>query len=148
MSKTNNQPKWYDVPEDCNLQKQCCENFKSCNIQLFFKLYAYTCRIFISTTPSLDWSVPTNLAWVTASAMFSTVAGMDCRVGSRQKITWQLLVCVCVCVCVWEREKERERRQPERETKIAAATSCFLRFVNIILATVVYQKRKNKLSLI
>lgn len=41
-----------------------------------------TCRILNSTTPSEDWSVPTNLAWVTASAILWTVWGMDLCVGS------------------------------------------------------------------
>jgi preprotein translocase subunit SecG len=41
---------------------------------------------------------------------------------------------------------ERERETDRRETEIAAAILCFLWFVNIILATAVYQKRKKKLS--
>jgi hypothetical protein len=88
---------------------------------------------------------------VTASAMFSTVAGMDCRVGSRAENNMAI---TRVCVCERERERERERekeredRQTESETKIAEATFCFLWSVNIILAIVVYQNRKDKLSLI
>lgn len=47
-----------------------------------YSLTHLTCSIFISTTPSEEWSVPTNLACVTASAISSTVAGTVGCVGS------------------------------------------------------------------
>ena len=116
-------------------------------LKLFLKLRSYTCRIFISTTPSLDWSVPTNLAWVTASAMFSTVAGIDCRVGSKTE-NYMVVTCVCVgggfggCACMhmlmWERGREGGR-----QTETAAATFCFLWFVNVIMFTDLFQTSLN-----
>lgn len=45
-----------------------------------------TCSIFIKTTASLVWSVPTNFACVTASAMFSTVVTIDLHFGSKYKL--------------------------------------------------------------
>lgn len=54
------------------------------NLKLLLKYTKHTCNIFISTTPSEEWSVPTNLACVTASAMSSTVAGTLGWVGSER----------------------------------------------------------------
>lgn len=44
-----------------------------------------TCRIFIKTTSSLAWSVPTNRAWVTASAMFSIPSAVPSWLGSEEQ---------------------------------------------------------------
>lgn len=58
-----------------------------------------TCRILNNTTPSDDWSVPTNLACVTASAILWTVWGMDLCVGSVNK---KMEICLTEWILIFE----------------------------------------------
>lgn len=58
--------------------------------------WTLTCKIFIRMTSSEEGSVPTNLAWVTASAMFSIAAPAVSTVGSEIKYT-----CLNKHSCTW-----------------------------------------------
>ena len=75
---------------------KCQTGFNKSCVTLLMMRTSRTSRIFMSTTLSLLASLPTNLAWVTASARFTTAT---CTPGLPQPAGVQVCRCAGVQVC-------------------------------------------------
>lgn len=82
-------------------------------VTVLTKQTGHTCRIFIRTTSSLAGSVPTNLACVTASAMFSMASAAASWLASANRQQTQKVLKQSHC-----RHWRQRRRETDSQTRV------------------------------